>query len=78
MRAFGGASVLEIRDNFSGDTFRVVYTVRFERAIYVLHCFQKKSHQGIATDTQDVNLIRQRLIAAQAHYDSVYTNKENP
>ena len=78
MRGFGGASVLEIRDNFSGDTFRAVYTVRFTRAIYVLHCFQKKSHQGIATDPQDVNLIRQGLIAAQTHYDTNYKGEEKP
>ena len=78
MRGFGGATVLEIRDNFSGDTFRVVYTVRFEQAVYVLHCFQKKSHRGIATDKQDVDLIRQRLLAAQEHYDLVYKNKEKP
>lgn len=70
MRGFGGANVLEIRDNFAGDTFRAVYTVRFERAIYVLHCFQKKSHRGIATDPQDVALIQRRLTAAQAHHDS--------
>lgn len=78
MRGFGGASVLEIRDDFSGDTFRAVYTVRFESAIYVLHCFQKKSHRGIATDPQDLNLIRQRLTAAQAHYDANTQIKEKP
>ena len=78
MRGYAGASVLEIRDNFSGDTFRAVYTVRFEQAVYVLHCFQKKSHRGIATDPQDLNLIRQRLTAAQAHYDASYQIKEKP
>ena len=78
MRGFGGTTVLEIRDNFSGDTFRAVYTVRFEHAVYVLHCFQKKSHRGIATDPQDVNLIRQRLTAAQTHYDANYQIKEIP
>lgn len=78
MRGFGGANVLEIRDKFSGDTFRAVYTVRFERAIYVLHCFQKKSHQGIATDAQDINLIRQRLMVAQTHYDANYKREGKP
>ena len=69
MQGFGGASVLEIRDNLLGDTFRGVYTVRFAGAIYVLHCFQKKSHRGIATDARDIALIHQRLAAAQAHYE---------
>lgn len=46
LKGFGG--VLEIRDNFDGDTYRTVYTTRFEG---VLHAFQKKSTSGIATDT---------------------------
>lgn len=35
--------------------------------IYVLHCFQKKSKQGIKTPKQDIDLIRERLKAAQVH-----------
>jgi phage-related protein len=49
LKGFGGASVLEIIDDFDGDTFRAVYTVRFAAAVYVLHAFQKKSRRGIAT-----------------------------
>jgi hypothetical protein len=45
----GGPSVLEVVDDFDGDTFRAVYTVRFAQVIYVLHAFQKKSKRGIAT-----------------------------
>ena len=33
MRGFGGAGVLEIGDDFDGDTFRAVYTVRFAQAV---------------------------------------------
>ncbi len=47
LRGFGGAGVLEIVDDFDGDTFRAVYTVRFAKAVYVLHAFQKKSKRGI-------------------------------
>lgn len=72
MQGFAGASVLEIRDSFSGDTYRAVYTVRFGAAIYVLHCFQKKSKSGIATDLQDIELIRARLNLAQEHYRARY------
>jgi phage-related protein len=44
LKGFGG--VLEIRDNFDGDTYRAVYTIRFEGVLYVLHAFQKKSTKG--------------------------------
>ncbi len=43
----GGRSVLEIVAPYAGDTYRAVYTVRFEDAIYVLHAFQKKSKRGL-------------------------------
>lgn len=41
LKGFGGASVLEIIDDYRGDTYRTVYTVKFASAIYVLHAFQK-------------------------------------
>jgi phage-related protein len=48
LRGFGGGSALEIVADHRGGTWRAVYTVRFEEAIYVLHAFQKKSKRGIA------------------------------
>ena len=51
-----------------GDTFRAVYTVRFAKAVYVLHCFQKKSPSGIRTGQSDIDLIHERLKLAQQHY----------
>jgi phage-related protein len=65
LRGFGGAGVLEIVDDFEGDTYRAVYTVRFADAVYVLHCFQKKSKQGRSTPRQDLELIRRRLAWAE-------------
>jgi phage-related protein len=53
--------VLEIMSDFKGGTFRAVYTVRFPRAIYVLHVFQKKSKRGIATPKREIDLVKQRL-----------------
>lgn len=44
-----GAGVLEIVEDHRGDTYRAVYTVKFENAAYVLHAFQKKSPKGIKT-----------------------------
>ncbi len=65
LKGFGGAGVLEVVENFSGDTYRAVYTVRYAQAIYVLHCFQKKSPKGIVTAKHDVDLIKSRLKAVE-------------
>jgi phage-related protein len=52
-----GTGVLEIVEDHRTDTFRAVYTVRFERALYVLHAFQKKSRRGSKTAKTDIDLI---------------------
>jgi phage-related protein len=52
-----GPGVFELVEEYRGDAFRAVYTVRFEKAVYVLHCFQKKSTTGVRTARQDINLI---------------------
>jgi len=62
-------------EDFRGDTYRVAYTVRFEKAIYVLHCYQKKSSSGIRTARTDARLIRERLRMAQADYEVRYGTK---
>jgi phage-related protein len=67
-----GSGVFELVEDFRGDTWRVVYTVRFEKAIYVLHCFQKKSPSGVRTARQDVQLIHERLKTARADYEVRY------
>jgi len=69
----GISGVLEIVENHDTDTYRAVYTVRFEKAIYVLHCFQKKSKSGIATPKQDIDLIKQRLKEAEADYKEKFS-----
>jgi len=65
LKGFGGGSVLEIVEDQAGNTWRVIYTVRFPEAIYVLHAFQKKSKSGIATPKRDLDLIRRRLVEAE-------------
>lgn len=69
MKGFGGAGVLEIVDDFDGNTFRTVYTRRFAKAVYVLHAFQKKSKQGITTPKGQLVLIDQRLKRAREDYE---------
>ena len=66
LKGFGGAGVLEVVEDDEGGTYRAVYTVRFEEAVFVLHCFQKKSKSGIATPKQDMEIIRARLKVAEA------------
>jgi len=66
LKGFGGAGVLEVVENDAGGTYRAVYTVRFEEAVFVLHCFQKKSKSGIATPKADMDVIRARLKVAEA------------
>jgi phage-related protein len=68
MMGFGSAKVLEVVIDNSGNTYRAVYTVKFAKAVYVLHAFQKKSHKGIATPKPDVDLIHRRLTAAEKDY----------
>jgi len=72
LKGFGGATILEIVAGFYKNTYRAVYTVRFEKAIYVLHCFQKKSTHGIKTASKDIRLIKQRLQQAREHYQETY------
>ena len=67
LKGFGGAGVLEVVENYMGDTYRAVYTVKIVERVYVLHCFQKKSAKGIETPKPDMDVIRERLKAAQAH-----------
>jgi phage-related protein len=52
---------VELIDDFDGDTYRAVYTVRFGDAIYVLHAFKKKSKRGVKTPQRDIDLVKRRL-----------------
>lgn len=61
LKGFGGAGVLEVVESDVGGTYRAVYTVKFAEAVFVLHCFQKKSKSGIATPKPDMDLIHARL-----------------
>jgi phage-related protein len=54
-------------ENYAGDAYRAVYTVRFEHAVYVLHAFQKKSNKGVKTSETDKELVRTRLKQARDH-----------
>ena len=72
LKGFGGRGVLEVVDDFDGDTYRAVYTVKFAGVVYVLHAFQKKSKRGIATPQREIDLIKARLKRADDHYKANY------
>jgi len=57
-----GAGTREIRIRESSGVYRVLYVAKFEEAIYVLHCFQKKTQ---VTSKQDkaIAIARYRAVA---------------
>jgi phage-related protein len=65
LKGFGGSGVLEVVEDDAGGTYRAVYTIRFAEAVFVLHCFQKKSKSGISTPKEDMEIIRARLKVAE-------------
>jgi phage-related protein len=72
----GMSGVIEIRDDYRGDTYRAVYATRFEGVLYVLHAFQKKSTSGIATPQRHLDLVRQRLRDAEAIHAVIKENQK--
>lgn len=76
LRGFGGAGVLEVVEDYDGDTYRAVYTVKLAGAVYVVHAFQKKSRRGSETPKSDMDLIKQRLKKAEEqHAENIKTGK---
>jgi phage-related protein len=77
LKGFKGAGVLEVVEDFDGNTYRAIYTVKLVDVVYVLYAFQKKSKQGIATPKQDIELIEARLKRAKEHYLKNYNKQHN-
>ena len=67
-----GGGIFEVVEDHRGDTYRAVYTVKFESAVYVLHAFQKKSPSGVATARMDSDLIAKRLRMAREDHEVRY------
>ena len=64
--------LIEIVDDWDGNTYRAVYTTRLAGVIYVLHAFQKKAVKGIATPRHVVQVLKDRYRRAQAHHAEHY------
>ena len=65
----------EVKDSFGfiaderGETYRCAYVVAFERVVYVLDVFQKKSTSGKATPMRDRSRVKHRYQLTKAHYE---------
>lgn len=57
-----GAGTREIRIRDTSGIFRVIYVAKFEEAVYVLHCFQKKT-QATSQRDMDIATMRYRAVA---------------
>jgi phage-related protein len=73
---FRGAGVMEVVDDFDGDTYRCIYTVKFKGVVYALDIFQKKSKTGRSTPKKDIDRIKARLQWARRHYEENYAKQE--
>jgi phage-related protein len=76
LRGFGGAGVLELVESHEGNAYRAVYTLKFDKAVFILHAFQKKSKRGIATPKADIVLIKRRLGIAAETYHRLYGSNQ--
>jgi phage-related protein len=76
LQGYRGAGVLEVVDDYDGDTYRTVYTVRFAEAIYVLHAFQKKSKRGAASPKHEVEIVNARLELARRLHEQRLTSRK--
>ncbi|MCY1375553.1 hypothetical protein D9M69_629770 [compost metagenome] len=64
-----GAGTREIRLRDASGIYRVMYVAKFEEAVYVLHCFQKKTQ---ATSPQD------KAIAEARYRAVIHAKKDRP
>ena len=68
-------AVLEVCDDYDGDSYRAVYKVAIGNIVYVLHAFQKKSKKGVSTPKKDIAVIKSRLKAAERYHQNEAGNK---
>lgn len=68
LRGFSG--VYEVVTDYKRNTYRTVFVFNLGSLIYVLHCFRKKSTQGIKTPKKEIDLIRSRLNITKLHAES--------
>ena len=70
--------VWKIAEDHQAGTYRMVYTVHFKEAVYVLDVFQKKSTRGIATPQRHRDRVMQRFKEAKQHYRITHPADSTP
>ena len=63
-----GANIMKLVERYETDSYRCVFAAKFERVVYVLHVFKKKSSSGIATPKREIETVRARYRRAQQLY----------
>ena len=64
-----GTGVVEVVENYQGNAYRAIYTVKFAGLVIVLDVFQKKSKTGIATPKEILDRLKARLKLAEELYE---------
>jgi phage-related protein len=72
-----GPQVFQMSESFKGDAYRTVYYAKYEKALYVLHAFQKKASSGSETDATDIEAVKQALKGAKDHYKETYPDRKD-
>jgi phage-related protein len=62
-----GQGVQEIRLHEAAGAFRVVYVARFAAAVFVLHCFQKKTQKTTKLDIELASRRYRELVKELSH-----------
>jgi phage-related protein len=62
-----GTGVCELRQRHRRVAYRVVYVARFDRFVYVLHCFVKDAAEGKRTRDREIHLVAQRYAELLAY-----------
>lgn len=70
-----GPRLFEVLEDFKGDTFRLLYSVKYKEVVFVIHVFKKKSKRGSEVPKEDRELIQQRLKRADQDYKEIYGKK---
>lgn len=62
-----GPGVFEISLTYRTDAYRVIYSLKIDDDLWVVHAFKKKSHSGISTPKPDIDLVRDRIKRLRRH-----------
>ncbi len=69
-------NIMKLTERHDGNTYRCVYAAKFQKAVFVLHVFQKKSKSGIATPQTEIDRVHARYAAATTLYSELFPPEE--